>query len=94
MNQPKALNQNVNNKISDTICHLILFNDHVNEYNYIVNSLIEICNHTPNQAEQCTLIAHLSGKCHIKKDYKSILNSMNEQFISRNIKVELVESFN
>jgi ATP-dependent Clp protease adaptor protein ClpS len=45
---------------------LLLHNDDVNTFEFIISSLIEVCNHEPEQAEQCALIAHYKGKCVIK----------------------------
>ncbi|NCD41101.1 MAG: ATP-dependent Clp protease adaptor ClpS [Bacteroidia bacterium] len=51
---------------SGTERQLILFNDEVNTFDFIIDSLIRVCSHTFEQAEQCTLIAHYKGKCVIK----------------------------
>lgn len=60
---------------------LILHNDEHNLFDYVVDSLIEICEHDPYQAEQCTLIVHYKGQCDVKKGpvkalepYKKALN--------------------
>ena len=45
---------------------LILFNDDVNTFDFVISSLIEVCNHEPEQAEQCALVAHFKGKCRIR----------------------------
>ncbi len=45
---------------------LILFNDEINTFDFVIQSLIEICNHEPEQAEQCAMIAHFKGKCSVK----------------------------
>ena len=45
---------------------LILFNDDVNTFDHVIESLIEVCGHTEEQAEQCALVAHLKGKCTVK----------------------------
>lgn len=45
---------------------LILFNDDVNTFEYVIKTLIEACDHTPMQAEQCSLIVHYKGKCTVK----------------------------
>ena len=42
---------------------LILYNDDVNTFEYVIESLIEVCRHDNFQAEQCALIAHYNGKC-------------------------------
>lgn len=45
---------------------LILFNDDVNTFDFVIETLIEVCMHSPEQAEQCAIIAHTKGKCGIK----------------------------
>ena len=53
--------------------NLVLYNDNVNTFDFVIQSLIEICNHEPIQAEQCALIAHYTGKCAVKSgDYDEI----------------------
>lgn len=45
---------------------LILFNDDVNTFDHVINTLIRVCDHSPEQAEQCSLIVHHNGKCTVK----------------------------
>jgi len=45
---------------------IILFNDDVNTFDYVINKLVTICGQTMEQAEQCTYIVHYSGKCSVK----------------------------
>ena len=45
---------------------IILFNDDVNTFDYVINKLVTICGQTLEQAEQCTYIVHYSGKCSVK----------------------------
>ena len=45
---------------------LVIYNDDVNSYQYIMASLIRFCKHEPIQAEQCAIIAHNKGKCTVK----------------------------
>lgn len=52
---------------------IILFNDQVNEFKFIVDVLVHTCRHEPEQAEQCALIAHMKGKCNVKSgDYETL----------------------
>ncbi len=44
---------------------LILYNDDINTFEHVINSLIVECNHENHQAEQCAIIAHYKGKCDI-----------------------------
>lgn len=45
---------------------LVLFNDDVNTFDYVIETLIRVCDHTPEQAEQCAIIVHYKGKCTVK----------------------------
>lgn len=51
---------------ADILRDLVLYNDEVNTFDFVIQSLIEICNHEPEQAEQCAMIAHFKGKCSVK----------------------------
>ncbi len=57
---------------------LILLNDNHNTFDYVIECLTQVCNHTPEQAEQCALITHYNGKCEIKLGGKSHLKHMQE----------------
>ncbi len=45
---------------------IILFNDDVNTFDHVIETLIYVCDHTPEQAEQCSIIVHYNGKCTVK----------------------------
>jgi ATP-dependent Clp protease adaptor protein ClpS len=45
---------------------IILYNDEVNTFDHVINTLVYACEHTPEQAEQCSLIVHYKGKCTVK----------------------------
>lgn len=52
---------------------IVLFNDEVNTFDHVIHTLIDVCSHTPEQAEQCSLIVHYNGKCTVKSgDYKDL----------------------
>ena len=46
---------------------LIIFNDEVNTFDFVIETLIDVCGHELLQAEQCTLIIHYNGKCSVKQ---------------------------
>ncbi|WKV12743.1 ATP-dependent Clp protease adaptor ClpS [Marivirga harenae] len=46
---------------------LIVYNDDINTFDHVINTLIKVCKHSPEQAEQCTLLVHYKGKCAVKK---------------------------
>lgn len=45
---------------------LVLLNDEVNTFDYVIDVLIRVCEHDPLQAEQCALLTHYKGKCSIR----------------------------
>jgi ATP-dependent Clp protease adaptor protein ClpS len=46
---------------------IILHNDDVNTFDHVIESLVDICEHDPIQAEQCAWIVHYNGKCSVKR---------------------------
>ncbi len=64
---------------------LVLFNDDFNTFAWAIESLIDVCHFTFEQAEQLCLIIHYKGKAIIKKADISILKSMKEAFLNRGI---------
>lgn len=52
---------------------IVLFNDEYNTFDHVIDMLVEACDHTPVQAEQCSLIVHYKGKCNVKTgEYKDL----------------------
>jgi len=45
---------------------IVLFNDDVNTFDHVIETLVYACEHTPIQAEQCAWIVHYKGKCTVK----------------------------
>jgi ATP-dependent Clp protease adaptor protein ClpS len=46
---------------------LTLHNDDIHTFDYVIESLIDVCSHDMFQAEQCAYIVHYKGKCDIKR---------------------------
>jgi ATP-dependent Clp protease adaptor protein ClpS len=72
------------------MAELILYNDEHNSYMKVKACLIRYCEHTPIQAEQCTLIAHNAGKCQIKSGDFMDMFEMKSELEQHNLKVELI----
>ena len=52
---------------------IILHNDDVNTFDFVIDSLVSVCEHTLEQAEQCTILVHYKGKCAVKTgEYKEL----------------------
>lgn len=75
---------------TDEVYKLVLHNDDVHTFDYVIDSLIEICKHTLEQAEQCTLLVHFKGKCTVKTGSLDLLKPMHEKLLSRELTSEIV----
>ena len=64
---------------------LILHNDEVNSFDFVIESLIEVCEHTSEQAEQCTYLVHYKGKCDVKSGGFDFLRSMRHALVDRGL---------
>ena len=52
---------------------IVLFNDDVHTFDFVIDSLMNVCEHTLEQAEQCTVLVHYKGKCAVKSgEYKEL----------------------
>jgi ATP-dependent Clp protease adaptor protein ClpS len=65
---------------------LVLYNDDFNTFEFVIQSLMEVCDHTAEQAEQCATITHFKGRCDIKKGMKNELQPMQIALVKRNLK--------
>ena len=68
---------------------LILLNDEINSFSYIMACLIRFCGYEPGQAEQCALIADSVGRCAIKHGSYYAMEEMKDQLLGFNIKAKV-----
>jgi ATP-dependent Clp protease adaptor protein ClpS len=55
--------------VKEQIAHnheIVIYNDDVNTFDHVIDTLIRVCEHTAEQAEQCSIIIHYVGKCAVK----------------------------
>jgi ATP-dependent Clp protease adaptor protein ClpS len=69
---------------------LVVFNDDVNTFEHVTKTLIKVCKHTPEQAEQCTLIIHYRGKCQVKNGTFDFLRPMREAICEAGIDARIL----
>ena len=69
---------------------LIVFNDEVNTFNHVINTLIRVCKHSNEQAQQCTLIIHFKGKCTVKTGPIEKLKSACQGILDAGIQAEIM----
>ena len=68
---------------------LILWNDDVNSFDHVISCLIDICDHTFEQATQCAYLVHTKGKSDIKKGEFDELHLMKQLLTDRYLSVTL-----
>ncbi len=76
-------------KITD-VKDLVVFNDDVNTFQHVIETLIKVCKHTPEQAEQCTLLIHYKGKCAVRKGSYDELKPMREAICEEGIDAKIL----
>ena len=68
---------------------LVLHNDEVNTFEFVMETLVELCRHSSDQAEQCAMIAHYKGKCEVLKGEISELKEIREELLARGLKATI-----
>lgn len=69
---------------------IVVYNDDVNTFDHVIETLIRVCNHTPEQAEQCSLIVHYNGKCTVKTGPYDKLKPQCTQLLEAGINAEII----
>ena len=75
----------------ESTCMLIIWNDEVNSFDWVIETLISICGHSAEQAEQCAMLIHTKGKYAVKQGEYDVLkpmcNAITERGISATIEI-------
>lgn len=69
---------------------IVLYNDEVNTFDHVIDTLIRVCSHTAEQAEQCSLIVHYNGKCTVKTGEYKELKSQCTQLLEAGLSAEII----
>lgn len=71
---------------------LVVWNDDVNTFDWVIESLMEVCHHTYEQAEQCALFIHFKGKYAVRHGALEELRPMCEALLTRKITATVEET--
>jgi ATP-dependent Clp protease adaptor protein ClpS len=74
---------------SETGKELVLYNDDHNTFEFVIESLIDVCGHNPEQAEQCAFVAHTKGKCAIKSGDFDMLKLLKSEMNQRGLTTKI-----
>ena len=69
---------------------LVVFNDDLNTFDHVIATLIRVCKHTPEQAEQCTYLIHHKGKCAVKYGSFEFLRPFREAICEAGIDARIL----
>ena len=83
--QTEWLDQAQLSEVTEKVHSLILHNDDYNTFDFVIQTLIEVCDHDPLQAEQCTYLVHFKGKCDVMTDTFNNLKPIRNQLLGRGL---------
>lgn len=69
---------------------IVMYNDDVNTFDHVIDTLIKVCKHTSEQAEQCSLIVHYKGKCTVKTGSMNELKDQCSQLLEAGLSAEII----
>jgi ATP-dependent Clp protease adaptor protein ClpS len=69
---------------------IILFNDEVNTFDHVIETLIRVCKHSDEQAGQCALLVHYKGKCTVKTGSYDELEPQCSALLEAGLSAEIV----
>ncbi|MGH1385861.1 ATP-dependent Clp protease adaptor ClpS [Kordia sp.] len=69
---------------------IVLYNDDVNTFDHVINTLIYACDHTAEQAEQCSIIVHYKGKCTVKTGEYNDLKPRCSKLLEAGLSAEII----
>ena len=69
---------------------LVVYNDEINTFDHVIKTLMQVCGHQPEQAEQCTLLIHYKGKCAVKNGTYEELEPLCTAIHDRGISADVI----
>lgn len=69
---------------------IVVYNDDVNTFDHVIDTLIYACDHTPEQAEQCTILVHYKGQCTVKTGAYKDLEPRCTMLLDAGLSAEIV----
>ncbi|NDC30558.1 MAG: ATP-dependent Clp protease adaptor ClpS [Bacteroidetes bacterium] len=64
---------------------VVLYNDDVNTFDWVIECLCELCEHDEIQAEQCAVLVHNKGKAVVKTGEEDKMRSICQALCDRGL---------
>ncbi len=77
-------------ELIDGLSEIVLYNDDVNTFDHVIDTLIRVCNHTAEQAEQCAVLVHYKGRCTVKTGSFKELKPQCLQLLDAGLSAEIM----
>ncbi len=75
--------------VEEDVKDIVLYNDDVNTFDFVIETLIELCGHDAIQAEQCAMLVHFTGKCAVKRGSYTELEPVCTTMLNRGLSAEI-----
>jgi len=87
LNNPRTVEWEDNDVLTahEEPCSLIVWNDEVNTFEWVIETLIEVCGQSVEQAEQCAMLIHTKGKYAVKRGSYEELKPLCDAITDRGI---------
>ncbi len=77
-------------ELTDVNNEIVLYNDDVNTFDHVIDTLIRVCDHSSEQAEQCAILVHYKGKCTVKTGSFDELKPQCTQLLEAGLSAEII----
>jgi ATP-dependent Clp protease adaptor protein ClpS len=86
----KVQEESLVDTLEQPLNEILLYNDDVNTFDHVIDTLIYACDHTPEQAEQCSIIVHYKGKCTVKTGSYDELEPRCSMLLEAGLSAEII----
>jgi ATP-dependent Clp protease adaptor protein ClpS len=76
--------------LEQSLNEIVLYNDDVNTFDHVIDTLIYACEHDPEQAEQCAILVHYKGRCTVKTGVYDELEPRCSMLIEAGLSAEII----
>ncbi|MEC8829768.1 MAG: ATP-dependent Clp protease adaptor ClpS [Bacteroidota bacterium] len=77
-------------QVDDNFNEIVLFNDDINTFDHVIETLVASCDHSYVQAEQCSILVHYKGKCTVKTGPYSDLEPRCSKLLQAGLSAEII----
>ena len=88
--QEEVLEQAIEKTVTKKNNEIILYNDEVNTFDHVIDTLIQTCEHDAIQAEQCAMLVHYKGKCGVKTGSYEDLKPRCTKILQAGLSAEII----